>query len=1036
MFGWEITWGQPWFCALLLLVPLLWWFSFQSLAGLGKWRRILALALRTLVYAGIVMALAEVQIRRTSEKLTVIYLLDQSESIPPDKRTLMLDYVVREVATHRNASRGDRAGVIVFGREALIEIPPFADDLPSVGQIESQRELHTDATNLAAALKLGQASFPEDGAKRIVVVTDGNENLGNARSLAPLLREQGIGLDVLGVELGDRGEVAVEKVVLPSNTRRGQPLETRIVVQNFGAQPVAGTLTLTRRLGASENLLSESTVLLKPGKNVYTVRETEIASAGIFSYIATFDPANATDDRLSENNLASGFTYVRGRGRVLLIEDWENRGEFDYLVTRLRENELEVDVMPSNQLFSSLAELQAYDVVVLANVPRSSGDPSNNVTNFSDDQIRMLVHNTEHMGCGLIMLGGRNSFGAGGWSNTELEKAMPVDFQIENKRINAVGALVLIMHASEIAQGNYWQKVIGMEALKALGPMDQCGVVQWNDSTGSEQWLWGEPSGMLVASSSNRRLMTSRLNRMAPGDMPFFEPGMQMALNALKGTNAAMKHVILISDGDAGDPSPSIVQAFAQAKIKISTVAVGAHGPAESSRLQMIADATGGNYYEASNPRMLPRIYQREARRVAQPLIREPENGVRPHIVLDHELHGLPTSTPLPPIFGFVMTTKKEVGLVEVSILSPDPPDSPQNGTILASWTYGLGRAVAFTTDTGHRWANQWTGWPQYDKFFSQMVRWAMRPVDDGSKFTVATEFREGKVRVVVNALQSGDNFLNLDQLLGTAIGPDMQPFPVRIDQVAPGRYVGEFSADKPGSYYLTVNTGVEQVEVDGRTEQRSRAPLITGVTVPYSPEFNDRESNLALLKYLAAVLPKGGEAGTVISEDLRPELMENLIRQVDTFRHNLAKAVSVQDIWPLVLLVVAGVFFADVLVRRLALDWEWVTRLRAAVIRRFGGNVAETEEKESRLEQLRSRKAAVSEQLDERRAAARFEPEADAPLDAQQILQEAAGGDAAGPRERPRSQPSLTPEATSEQESYTARLLKAKQHARKDGQK
>ena len=119
---------------------------------------------------------------------------------------------------------------------------------------------------------------------------------------------------------------------------------------------------------------------------------------------------------------------------MLLIEDWENPREFDFLVQRLGEKNIEVEVMPSDRLFTSLAELQGYDCVVLANVPRASGGESDKkeATNFSDEQIEMLVRNTEQFGCGLVMIGGPNSFGAGGWTNTELEKAMPVDFQIKN----------------------------------------------------------------------------------------------------------------------------------------------------------------------------------------------------------------------------------------------------------------------------------------------------------------------------------------------------------------------------------------------------------------------------------------------------------------------------------------------------------------------------------------------------------------------------------------------------------------------------
>ena len=114
-----------------------------------------------------------------------------------------------------------------------------------------------------------------------------------------------------------------------------------------------------------------------------------------------------------------------------------------------------------------MAELQRFDTVILAYVPRSSGSTADDITSFSDSQVQMLVQNTEGMGCGLIMIGGPDSFGAGGWSNTELEKAMPVDFQIRNAKVQSIGALAMVMHASEMAQGNHWQKVIAREALKA-----------------------------------------------------------------------------------------------------------------------------------------------------------------------------------------------------------------------------------------------------------------------------------------------------------------------------------------------------------------------------------------------------------------------------------------------------------------------------------------------------------------------------------------------------------------------------------------
>ena len=182
MFQYQIGFNQPGYLLLLLLLPLLWIFSFRSLSGLGPVRRLVALTLRTTVLLLFICALAEVQWQKATDRLTVFYLLDQSESIPGPVREAMLKYVTKEVQLHRRKTvaghGGDRPGVIIFGREALIETPPFDDELRSIGKLESIVDLRKDATNIAAALKQAQASFPEDTAKRIVIVTDGNENLG------------------------------------------------------------------------------------------------------------------------------------------------------------------------------------------------------------------------------------------------------------------------------------------------------------------------------------------------------------------------------------------------------------------------------------------------------------------------------------------------------------------------------------------------------------------------------------------------------------------------------------------------------------------------------------------------------------------------------------------------------------------------------------------------------------------------------------------------------------------------------------------
>ncbi|GAA4435366.1 VWA domain-containing protein [Bremerella cremea] len=1018
MFGVDVAFNKPWYLLLLAGLPLLWYFSFRSISGLGRVRRFFALGLRSLVFVLLVFCLAEIQLRHTSERVTVIYVLDQSESIPRDKRAAMVQYVVKDVVEHRNAARGDRAGVVVFGREAAIEVPPYDDSLPiQQGRLEAMMQVRSDATNLEGALKLAQASFSEDTAKRIVIVTDGNETLGDSQNIARQLSENGIGIDVVPVALSSRAEVAVEKITLPSDIRKGQPVQVNVVLNNMTEATteddgkVKGKVIVVRKHGKREDVLIEQPMELEPGKKVLTF-EHAIDEPDFYTYEARFVPDDRLDDSMAQNNLATAFAHVRGEGSVLIIEDWENVGDFDFLIERLRANNINVETMPSNGLFTSLAELQRYDCVIMADVPRASGGGAGDISSFSDQQIEMLVRNTQQMGCGLLMIGGPRSFGAGGWSNTELEKAMPVDFNIKDAKVVPVGALVMMMHASELAQGNYWQKVVAREALKALGPQDYCGLIHWS---GTDQWMWGVPDGLLPV-GPNRNQMVAKLNRMTPGDMPQFDPAMRMSLagfNAIdaRGANVSIRHMIVISDGDPSPPNPQTVRAFIQSGVKITTVAIGTHGPAGSTPLRQLAAQTGGKYYAVTDPKALPRIYQREARRIAQPLIKD-SPGMLP-ITYPHEvLEGIDG---FPSFDGYVMTTLKENALVDVGMVAPVPPEHPENATLLATWTYGVGRSGVLTTDAGKRWANKWTAWEGYDKFFTQLVRYSMRPTDSQSNYTVASEVKDGMVRVVVTATDEDDQYLNFLKFSGTAIDPDMESKDFQLEQVASGRYIGEFPADSSGSYFLSIlpSTG--------------GAPIRTGANVPYSAEFRQQRLNSALVEGLASLTPTGGEAGTVIDGDFAIGRVEELLA-VDTFRHTLPKAISSQHIWPILLVLCGLVFFEDVFVRRVTIGTEWVGHsYRWMHAKIFGA--PETEGEEDRMERLRMIKERATADYDDRKATSRFEVGLDHANGPSAVDEELAAKTptSQGPPKKAQSM-SETPE----EDSYTSRLLKAKKQARK----
>jgi hypothetical protein len=487
------------------------------------------------------------------------------------------------------------------------------------------------------------------------------------------------------------------------------------------------------------------------------------------------------------------------------------------------------------------------------------------------------------------------------------------------------------------------------------------------------------------------------------------QPAMTEGYRVLQKAQAALKHMIVLTDGmTQGSNFTQMASQMQRLGITTSSVAIG--NDAAVPLLEGIAQAGGGKYYMVRDPRAIPRIFMKEARRVARPLVYEDAKGFRPKVNgFDFMLSGI--ADPLPPLTGFVMTTVKANPLVEVAITSP-VPNKPENATILASWTYGLGRTVALTTDDGGRWAKSWADWSNYEKFYNQVVRWSMRPAGDAVNFTVASETTDGQVRVVVTALDQQHEFLNFLDLGGTVVGPKLDARPMQLRQTAPGRYVGNFDAKDTGSYFLVLNPG------------GGRPALRTAVNVPYSPEFSDRGTNSALLERLAALPTRSGPAGTVVRDPSARDDLEQLLA-VDTFRHNLVSATRTSDAWPQVLWLAGLVFLGDVMTRRVRVSFEWVPKLAArtmAVLTRRRQAPAAA----PYLERLRSRKNEVVESLAAKRAEARFEPSQ--PPGDEVVLPELANtAPNTAPDKAVPPAASLTPNAPSDDDAYTSRLLKAK---------
>ena len=276
--------------------------------------------------------------------------------------------------------------------------------------------------------------------------------------------------------------------------------------------------------------------------------------------------------------------------------------------------------------------MQNYDAVILGNVPHGTGG-------IGPEQDRMLSQYVHDLGGGVVMIGGDQSFGAGGWQGSELEKVLPVDMDIPAQRQVGKGALVLVMHSCEMPDGNYWGLQCALQAIKALSDRDEIGIISYSWNGGGGNGIGGASWDFVLQEKGDGSAVKAAASKMQLGDMPSFDDALNLALNGVNGgnclakSNARHKHVIIISDGDPAPPILTLVQAYKNAKVSVSTVTVYPHTGGPNSQLpptmEDIPKQLNGRPYGPINskPNQLPQIFIKEATVVRRSLIHEDEQG-------------------------------------------------------------------------------------------------------------------------------------------------------------------------------------------------------------------------------------------------------------------------------------------------------------------------------------------------------------------------------------------------------------------------
>jgi uncharacterized membrane protein/Mg-chelatase subunit ChlD len=831
----------------LAAIVLVWW---RFAPPLSPTRARVSLGLRVLIVVLLTCALAGFQLQTTPGAQSLIVVADLSASTQ-SAVDLETSAVQRILAQRRG---DDRAGVLSFGRDPQVEVT-VSDD-PRF--LEFQSRPNRNYTDLAAALQLAASILPTDTRRHIVVVSDGQTNLGDAVAEARLLNAEGVRVDTVALQVPIGAEAYVAELRAPSAVNQGgSATADAVIISN-------SVTTATVRWYVDNALVSAAQVTLAVGETTIS-RAVKPDKPGFHSVRAVIDPVR---DTYAENNVGEALVQVIGPPRVLVIE--QKLGSAASLEAALRSTGILATTMTPDKLPRSAAELAAYQSVILVNIPASS---------LGTDGMALLQAVTRDLGTGLVVIGGSESYGPGGYAGTAMETALPVQIEIPQTMQKPPVAVMLVLESSETPQGDQVVRGAAEAVVDALTARDSVGV-----SNGFEGQIV-VPLGPLTDKAKVKKAIES----MQLGDPPSYVPDLNVAAEQLLKTKSTLKHIILLGDGDAtARPNAPAAAAIYEKGITVSTVAVNAI-PSDVPVMQQIAAAGHGRFYLSSSVNDVPAIFLKETNEALKPWIVEGTITPRLASLLD-VLPGVHTES-FPSLTGYVATTPKAAADIVLK--------SPQGDPLLATWRYGLGRVMAWTSDAQGRWTADMLRWPDSNRFFGDIVRSSLPQAGDPAlQAEMQVQGDHTHLLVTTPSLTGASVTLS-------AVTPDLTDRQLTLALTGPGRFEGDLPTAEVGGYLLHISESAGGVVRHTNT---------FGLVVPYSPEYRELGTDRNNLR---AVASAGG--GTLLEDPAQ-------VFTLPVPATHAALALS-----ELLLVLAILLFPIDIALRRLVLQVEDIPAWKAA---------------------------------------------------------------------------------------------------------
>lgn len=828
--------------ALLIFIPVVAYFLWTFIKHKSDWKKshFIVFIIRIVAVIFLIFALSSPYVLLPVKEEQVVFLIDRSASLE-GKEGDIADFIQESLSNKKDTHL---VGIYSFASNVQTEaiLSKTLENVPPLSEISEKND-----TNIEQALQIASGIVDKRKATRIVLFTDGLETKGNTLEQVTKLVGTNITVDIVPMSKQFHHDVSIHSFTSPQIAFSGE--QHQLEVEIDAIKHTEGTLLFYE----NDKIIKQQVVQLEEGRNAFTYQH-KTSEEGLVKYEVAIQ---VNEDAIIENNKLTSITMVKGAPRILVVTDYENGSSISSI---LKENAIPFDVISSKQLPNTLSSYLNYNAIIFDNVPGY---------NVGEGKMAIIEQAVKNFGVGFMMVGSENSFGLGGYFKTPIEKILPVHMEVQGKHeLPSLGLMIVLDRSgSMIGEKIELAKEAAARSVELLRDGDTFGFIAFDD----RPWEVIEPTPL-----QNKEEAVNTILSVPVGGGTEIYNSVEMAYAKLTNLNLQRKHIILLTDGQSSTTKDyeTLIEEGKKNNITLSTVAIGQD--ADRNLLEKLSKLASGRFYDVFDATTIPSILSRETSMITRTYIED--NPFYP-IIYNAEGWNKLFEAGVPKMNAYIATTAKQTATVVAESEKEDP--------VLAEWRYGLGRTIAFTSDSTGAWTGDWARWNEWGSFWYTAISRLLPTFND-----ILYDIRlDNDHSFIITDPTNQATFL--DVVVVDEYGKELD---VQLEPISASQLKATVKAD-PGLVFFRISKGEDSM-------------YQAGLTVPYSEEYKLQSPNETLFKEVTS-----RTKGKIIKE------------AADVFREFEVKGKDRQNITNWLVLISMLLFFIDITLRRFG--WSWIPSIK-----------------------------------------------------------------------------------------------------------